>query len=93
MSFASASAVEITDWHAKLTFRFTTLTGNDVLEEGLETRMVGTHRVLQYQGHGTNALVAQLVVDEGQILEAIVPKCELCQGGYTDDTMEITQIS
>jgi len=64
MSFASARATEITDWHAKLTFRGTALTRYDVLEEGLEARVVGTHRVLQYQGHGTNALVAQLVVDK-----------------------------
>lgn len=81
MSFASARA---TDYYGywKLACksaipRHGKLTRNDVLEEGLEARVVGTHRVLQDEGHGPNALVAQLVVDKGQILEAIVPKREL----------------
>lgn len=41
------------------------LTRNNVFEERLKTRMIGTQRVFQYKSHGSNALVAQLFVDKG----------------------------
>lgn len=41
------------------------LTRNNVFEERLKTRMIGTQRVFQYKSHGSNALIAQLFVDKG----------------------------